>query len=201
MKVYHKLTQNYNLKDHPKKAFYPTNKVAVVTANLSEIRIATSLLVPKSSSAYSPTKFTLESPSKSTSYELNEPGINIVVEPGLVKTKFFEESKTAFDIKSSQGYPFAHFAEMTMKLFRTSVNSSPFLNLVAETTLNKIYSENRELSHLVGDYSEEIVKGREIASDNDFENALYEQIFREQRERKQPQQQQQHQYVVTPRTE
>ena len=100
MKVYYKLTQKYNLNNHDKKASNSTKEVAVVTATLSEIGIVTPLLMPKSVSAYSPTEFASEGPSESTCHELNESGINIVKEPGLLKTKFFEEMKTAFDIKS-----------------------------------------------------------------------------------------------------
>lgn len=160
MKVYYKLTQKYNLNNHGKKASNSTKEVTVVTATLSEIGFETSLLMPKSVSAYSPTEFALEGPSESTSHELNEFGINIVVEPGLKKTEFFEEKKTASGIKSSQAYPFAHFTETAKKRFRALMNDSSSLNLVAEATLNTVSSENRELRYLVGDYPEEIVKVR-----------------------------------------
>ncbi len=66
MKVYYKLTQKYDLNNHGKKASNSTKEVAVVTATLSEIGIETSLLMPKSVSAYSPTEFALEGPSEST---------------------------------------------------------------------------------------------------------------------------------------
>lgn len=198
MKVYYKLTQKYNLNNHDKKASNSTKEVAVVTATLSEIGIVTPLLMPKSVSAYSPIEFALEGPSESTCHELNEFGINIVVEPGLKKRKFFEEKKTASGIKSSKAYPFAHFTETATKSFRALMNDSPSLNLVAEATLNTVSSENRELRYLVGDYPEEIVKLRETAPNNDFEIALYGPIFREQQERLQPQQQK---YLFAPRTE
>ncbi|MGC2597937.1 MAG: hypothetical protein WA395_07385 [Nitrososphaeraceae archaeon] len=153
------MTQKYNLNNHGKKASNSTKEVTVVTATLSEIGFETSLLMPKSVSAYSPTEFALEGPSES-SHELNEFGINIVVEPGLKKTEFFEEKKTASGIKSSQAYPFAHFTETAKKRFRALMNDSSSLNLVAEATLNTVSSENRELRYLVGDYPEEIVKVR-----------------------------------------
>ncbi len=109
MKVYYKLTQKYNLNNHGKKASNSTKEVTVVTATLSEIGFETSLLMPKSVSAYSPTEFALEGPSESTSHELNEFGINIVVEPGLKKTEFFEEKKTASGIKSSRSLSICTF--------------------------------------------------------------------------------------------
>jgi hypothetical protein len=199
MKVYYKLTQKYNLSNHPQKAFNPTKNVAVVTANSSEIGIETSLLASKSSSAYAPTKFALEGSSEPTRYKLNESGINIVVKPGLVKTKLFEEMNTAFDIKPSQNYPFAHLTETAVQRFRALLNNRPSsLNLVARTVLNIASSENREVRYLVGDDSLGIVKVRETASDNNFENGLYERIFKGQQEQLQPQQQQ---YLFAPRTE
>jgi hypothetical protein len=199
MKVYYKLTQKYNLNNHGKKASNSTKEVAVVTATLSEIGIETPLLMPKRVSAYSPTEFALEGPSESTSHELNELGINIAVEPGLKKTKFFEEKKTASDMKSSKAYPFAHFTETATKRFRALMNDSPSsLNLIAEATLNTVSSENRELRYLEGDYPVEIVKVRETAPNSGFEIALYGPIIREQREQQQPQQQQ---YIFAPRSE
>ncbi|HEY1247424.1 MAG TPA: hypothetical protein VGE97_00410 [Nitrososphaera sp.] len=79
-----------------------------------------------------------------------------------------------------------------------AVVTATSLNLVAGTVLNTASSENHEVRYLVGDDSLGIVKVRETASDNDFENGLYEPIFREQQERLQPQQQQ---YLFAPRTE
>jgi hypothetical protein len=191
MKVYYKLTQKYNLSNIRKKAFDPINKVAVVTTNSGEIGTETSHLASMSSSAYVPTEFALEGSSELPSFNLNESGMNIIVNPVVIKTNLFEDMKTAFSIMSSQDNPFAYFTEKAMNRLRTLMNISPTpQNLVAETVLNNVSSEYPDARYLIDDEYKEIVKVRETASDNDFENGLYERIFKEQQELQQQTQQQ-----------
>lgn len=202
MKVYYKLTQIYSLSNHPKKAFNPTEKVAVTTANLSTIGIEKSLLVSKNNTAYALTEFELKgsSESESTSYKRNESDMNLVVKPVVKKTNLFEEMVTDFDTKSSQDNPFAHFTEKAMKRSRIIMNNGHHSppNLVPGIIPNTVSSEDPKVRYLVGDNSEEIMGMRESASDNDFENAMYKKIFEEQQERQHPQLQQ---YVFATRTE
>jgi hypothetical protein len=192
MKVYYKLTQKYNLSYHRRKAFDPIKKAALVTANSSESGTETSLLGSMSSSAYATTtEFALEGSSELTSYNLNESGMDIAVNPVVTKTNLFEDMKTAFSIMSSQDYPFVYFTGKAMNRVRALMNINPSPpNLVAETVLNNVSSEDPEVRYLVDDDYKKLVKVRQTAFDNDFENGLYERIFKDQQDRRQTQQQQ-----------
>jgi hypothetical protein len=203
MKVYHKVTQIYSLSNPPKKAFNPTNKVAVAIVNSSTIEIETSLLVSKSNTAYALTEFELEgsSESESTSYKSYESDMNLVVKPVVKKTNLFEEIMTAFETKSSQDNPFAYFTGKAMERSWVIMDNGPHSppNLVTGIIPSTVSSEDPKVRYVVGDNSEEIMRVRESASDNDFENAMYKKIFEEQQERQQHPQQQQ--YVSATRTE
>lgn len=199
MKVYYKVTQKYNLSNHPKKTLDPTKKIGLMTANSSETGIETSFLILRGSSVYAPpTEFALEGSFESTSYRFNKSGINRAVEPGLIKTNLYEEMRYDSDIKLSKDYPPLHYIESVITRFRALMSISPSpSNLVAEVILNTVSSEDPGVGFLDGGDTEEIMSVGEAASNNDFENWMYMQIFKEQQEL--PQQQQQ--YLFAPRTE
>jgi NAD(P)-dependent dehydrogenase (short-subunit alcohol dehydrogenase family) len=132
-------------------------------------------------SAYVATKFALEGLSESMRYELKEFGINIVIiEPGVIKTNFAENLKTA-DIKSRSESPYADLIEKVMKGFGVLMdNSSSPPKLVAEAILNAITSKEPEIRYVVGDDAKSIMKVRKNTSDKEFENWMYESILQEQ---------------------
>jgi short-subunit dehydrogenase len=98
------------------------------------------------SSAYAATKFALEGLSESMRYELKEWGINIVIiEPGVIKTNFFENLKTT-DARSGSESPYADLIERVSKVFGKMMdNSSSPPKLVAEAMLNAITSKEPEI--------------------------------------------------------
>jgi NAD(P)-dependent dehydrogenase (short-subunit alcohol dehydrogenase family) len=133
------------------------------------------------SSAYVVTKFALEGLSESMRYELKEFGINIVIiEPGVIKTNFFENLKAA-DARSRSESPYADLIERTTKGFGEMIdNSSSPPKLVAEAILNAITSKEPEIRYLVGDDVESIMDVRKNTSDKEFENWMYENILQQQ---------------------
>jgi NAD(P)-dependent dehydrogenase (short-subunit alcohol dehydrogenase family) len=133
------------------------------------------------SSAYVATKFALEGLSESMRYELKEWGINIVIiEPGVIKTNFFENLKTT-DARSRSESPYADLIERTTKGFGKMMdNSSSPPKLVAEAILNAITSKEPEIRYVVGEDADSIMGVRKSTSDKEFENWMYENILQQQ---------------------
>jgi NAD(P)-dependent dehydrogenase (short-subunit alcohol dehydrogenase family) len=130
--------------------------------------------------AYIASKFALEGLSESMRCELKQFGINIVIiEPGVIKTNFVENLKTA-DTKSRSDSPYTDLIEKAMKVFGMMMmdNSSP-PKLVAEAILNAITSKEPEIRYVVGDDAKSIMKVRRNSSDKEFENWMYESILQE----------------------
>jgi NAD(P)-dependent dehydrogenase (short-subunit alcohol dehydrogenase family) len=129
------------------------------------------------SSAYVATKFALEGLSESMKYELNEFGINIIlIEPGVIKTKIFENVKTG-DIRSRLESPYADLIERASKGFGKMIDNSSSPQLVAKAILNAITSKEPEIRYLVGEDAEYIMKIRKNSTDKEFENWMYENIL------------------------
>jgi NAD(P)-dependent dehydrogenase (short-subunit alcohol dehydrogenase family) len=132
------------------------------------------------SSAYVATKFALEGLSESMRYELNEFGINIIlIEPGVIKTNFIENLKTADTTLKSES-PYADLVERISKEFGNMMNNSSSPKLVAEAILHAITSKEPKIRYVVGDDAESIMKIRENSSDEEFENWVYENVLQKQ---------------------
>jgi NAD(P)-dependent dehydrogenase (short-subunit alcohol dehydrogenase family) len=129
------------------------------------------------SSAYVATKFALEGLSESLRYELNEFGINIIlIEPGLIKTNFLKNLKTADPTLKSES-PYADLVERTTQEFGKMMNSSSSPKIVAEAVLSAIGSKEPEFRYVVGDDAESMMKIRKNSTDKEFENWVYENIL------------------------
>jgi NAD(P)-dependent dehydrogenase (short-subunit alcohol dehydrogenase family) len=128
-------------------------------------------------SAYAATKFALEGFSESMRYELKEWGINIVIiEPGAIKTKVFENVKTS-EVRSSSESPYADLIERATKGFGKMMDNSSSPKLVAEAILNAITSKEPEIRYLVGEDAEYVMKIRKNTTDKEFDNWMYESIL------------------------
>jgi NAD(P)-dependent dehydrogenase (short-subunit alcohol dehydrogenase family) len=128
-------------------------------------------------SAYAATKFALEGFSESMRYELKEWGITIVIiEPGAIKTKVFENVKTG-DIRSRSESPYAGLIERASNGFGKMMDNSSSPKLVAEAILNAITSKEPEIRYVVGDDAEYIMKIRKNSTDKEFESWMYESIL------------------------
>lgn len=129
------------------------------------------------SSAYVATKFALEGLSESVRYELNEFGIRIIlIEPGVIKTSFLENLKTADPTVKSES-PYADLVDRTTKEFGKMMNSRSSPKIVAEAVLSAITSEDPEFRYVVGDDANSILKIRKNSTDEEFENWVYENVL------------------------
>ena len=134
------------------------------------------------SSAYVATKFALEGLSESMRYELNEFSINIIlIEPGVIRTNFMENLKTA-ETDSKSESPYADLVDNVTKEFGKLMNSrSSSPKIVAEAVLRAIKSKEPEFRYVAGEDAESIMNIRKNSTDKEFENWVYENILQKKR--------------------
>jgi short-subunit dehydrogenase len=129
-------------------------------------------------SAYQSSKFALEGLSESMRYELEEFGINIIlVEPGVIKTNFFENIKVNENSfkKSSPCTINAKRYEGWKPMLESNSSSSPLD--VAEVILKAVKSNNPEIRYLVGNDALSLIEKRKNMTDKEFENWIKESLF------------------------
>jgi NAD(P)-dependent dehydrogenase (short-subunit alcohol dehydrogenase family) len=109
-------------------------------------------------SAYISSKFALEGLSESMRYELEQFGIDVIlIEPGVVKTNFFENADVIGNNNTSTttNNKTSVYSQLTQKLFEgfepmLKSNSSSLPSDVAEIIYQAIESKNREVRYPVG---------------------------------------------------
>jgi NAD(P)-dependent dehydrogenase (short-subunit alcohol dehydrogenase family) len=131
-------------------------------------------------SAYISSKFALEGLSESMQYELEEFGIKVIlIEPGVVKTNFFENSKAAKNTASSNS-PYAELAEKVSEAFKPMLeNNSSSPIQVAEVILKAITSEKVNTRYLVGNDAAAIVDKKRTSSDIELQQWIKESLIQQ----------------------
>ena len=130
-------------------------------------------------SAYQSSKFALEGFSESMRYELEEFGINIIlVEPGVIKTNFFENIKVN-ENSVKETSPYAQLMQKGYEgwkpMLESSFSSSPLD--VAEVILKAVKSNNPEIRYLVGNDAISLIEKRKNMTDKEFENWIKESLY------------------------
>jgi NAD(P)-dependent dehydrogenase (short-subunit alcohol dehydrogenase family) len=134
-------------------------------------------------SAYISSKFALEGLSESMRYELEQFGIDVIlIEPGVVKTNFFENADVVNNNTTSNQT--SAYSQLTQKLFEgfepmLKSDSSSLPSDVAEVIYQAIESNNRLVRYPVGKDAVSIIKTRQNLSDKEFENWIKESIFQQ----------------------
>jgi len=131
-------------------------------------------------SAYISSKFALEGFSESMQYELEEFGIKVIlIEPGVVKTNFFENSKAAKNTASSNS-PYAELAKKVSEGFKPMLeNNSSSPIQVAEVILKAITSEKVNTRYLVGNDAAAIVDKKRTSSDIELQQWIKESLIQQ----------------------
>lgn len=131
-------------------------------------------------SAYISSKFALEGFSESMQYELEEFGIKVIlIEPGVVKTNFFENSKAAKNTASSNS-PYAELAKKVSEGFKPMLeNNSSSPIQVAEVILKAITSEKANTRYLVGNDAAAIVDKKRSSSDIELQQWIKESLIQQ----------------------
>ena len=141
-------------------------------------------------SAYISSKFALEGLSESMRYELEQFGIDVIlIEPGVVKTNFFENADVVVNNKNDTNTNTTNnktspYSQLTQKLFEgfepmLNSSSSSVSSDVAEVIYQAIESNNREVRYPVGKDAVSIIKTRQNLSDKELENWVKESIFQQ----------------------
>lgn len=136
-------------------------------------------------SAYISSKFALEGLSESMAYELEQFGIDVIlIEPGVVKTNFFENVVINNNNTNSTNNKTSPYSQLTQKLFEGFVpllnsSSSSGSSDVAEVIYQAIESNNREVRYPVGKDAVSIIKTRQNLSDKEFGKWIKESIFQQ----------------------
>ena len=129
-------------------------------------------------SAYQSSKFALEGLSESMRYELEEFGINIIlVEPGVIKTNFFENIKVN-ENSVKETSPYTQLMQKGYEGWKPMLESNSSSPLdVAEVILKAVKSNNPEIRYLVGNDAVSLIEKRKNMTDKEFENWIKESLF------------------------
>ena len=140
-------------------------------------------------SAYISSKFAIEGLSESMRYELEQFGIDVILnEPGVVKTNFFENADVVVNNNdnntSTTNNITSPYSQLTQKLFEgfepmLNSSSSSVSSDVAEVIYQAIESNNRGVRYPVGKDAVSIIKTRQNLSDEELENWIKESIFQQ----------------------
>lgn len=120
-------------------------------------------------SAYVASKFALEGITESIRYELHDYNIKIIlVEPGIIKSHFFQNVKLSN--KSTSSY--SKLLKKRMEGIETMLKKATHPVTVAEVILDIINSRNTNIRYLVGHDAEFMLKLKKNATDEEFEDRL-----------------------------
>jgi short-subunit dehydrogenase len=125
--------------------------------------------------AYVSSKFALEGFSESISYELEEFGIKVIlVEPGVVRTDFFQNLKIkGTDSKS----PYYQLMEKRIGLLKTAMENSTSSNDVANIILHALNTKDPVFRYIIGNDATNCIRMRKSLSDKEFMKWIRDGIF------------------------
>ncbi len=130
------------------------------------------------STAYISSKFALEGLSECLRFELGQFGINvIIIEPGVIKTNFFDSMKTAKKADESDVY-----RDITLKVISgvkmmAEMGTPP--KEVANVIINSIKEEKPLPRYVVGNDAAMFLEAKKMKTDIEFENYLKKELYGE----------------------
>ena len=128
------------------------------------------------SPAYISSKFALEGLSECLRFELGPFGINvIIIEPGVIKTNFFDSMKMAKKSNSDSVYN-----EITSKVvsgvkMMAEMGTDP--KEVADTIIKSINAENPLPRYIVGNDAMMFLESKKMKTDIEFENYIKKELY------------------------
>jgi short-subunit dehydrogenase len=128
-------------------------------------------------SLYVSSKFALEGLSESLRYELHDSGIHVIlVEPGIIKSDFFENIKIS--IKSGSNSSYSNLLKKRLEGIETMLKtkaSSP--STVAQAILNIINSNTTNIRYVVGEDAIFMMNLKKNLTDEEFEDRMKNTIL------------------------
>src|SRR6478672_1934002 len=123
-------------------------------------------------SAYVSTKFAVEGLTESMSYEVEPFGIKVIlIEPGMIKTNFFNSSVLAKKSKDPNS-PYAPLMTGMNDNLTKLLDNASTPQYVAEVVFNAVTSGSPKLRYLAGKDVEQLIEAKKKISDEDFVNMM-----------------------------
>ncbi len=130
------------------------------------------------STAYISSKFALEGFSESLRFELGEFGINvIIIEPGVIKTNFFDSMRTAKKADTGETYRDITLKVITGVKMMAEMGTHP--KEVANVIINSIKEEKPLPRYVVGNDAAMFLEAKKMKTDIEFENYLKKELYGE----------------------
>tara|TARA_B100001750_G_C15372723_1_gene528177 strand:+ start:103 stop:936 length:834 start_codon:yes stop_codon:yes gene_type:complete len=130
------------------------------------------------STAYISSKFALEGLSESLRFELGEFGVNvIIIEPGVIKTNFFDSMKTAKKANEGETYRDITLKVITGVKMMAEMGTPP--KEVAHVIINSIKEEKPLPRYIVGNDAAMFLEAKKMKTDLEFENYLKKELYGE----------------------
>ena len=130
------------------------------------------------STAYISSKFALEGLSESIRFELGQFGVNvIIIEPGVIKTKFFDSMRTAKKADEGETYRDITLKVITGVKMMAEMGTPP--KEVANVIINAIKQEKPLPRYIVGNDAMMFLEAKKMKTDIEFENYLKKELYDE----------------------
>jgi len=130
------------------------------------------------STAYISSKFAIEGLSESLRYELGPFGVNvIIIEPGVIKTNFFDSMKTAKKADQSDVY-----RDITIKVIsgvKMMAEMGTHPKEVADVIIKSLKEEKPLPRYVVGNDAAMFLEAKKMKTDIEFENYLKKELYGE----------------------
>ena len=130
------------------------------------------------SPAYISSKFALEGLSESLRFELMPFGVNvIIIEPGVIKTNFFNSMKMAE--KSNKNSEYNEITEKVISGVKMMAEMGTHPNEVANTVVKALKEEKPLPRYVVGNDAMMFLEAKKMKTDIEFENYLKKELYGE----------------------
>ena len=130
------------------------------------------------STAYVSSKFAVEGLSESLRYELGQFGVNvIIIEPGVIKTNFFDSMKTAKKADTGETYRDITLKVITGVKMMAEMGTPP--KEVAQVIINSLKEEKPLPRYIVGNDAAMFMESKKMKTDIEFENYMKKELYGE----------------------
>jgi NAD(P)-dependent dehydrogenase (short-subunit alcohol dehydrogenase family) len=133
------------------------------------------------SPTYASTKFAIEGLSEALQYEVVQFGIRVIlIEPGLIKTNFFENIKKPKKTEDSGSSPYRRLLQKRIDRVKGMLENGASAEEVAKVILRAATASSKEehnLRYIVGSDAESLTEKRKNMADREFFNFMCKNIL------------------------